>query len=209
MRFRTLVGVLGVASLGTGALFMYEPTLAAEVPFLAQVKSTFQGVPPSKLLVGLGGALSVYAGVAAWSAGGVTYDSPLNADTTRFGAAYEAPPEAVIDDDRVPVDALSGTAFERVGASRSNVATVQQELRATVRAALVLDGRDPEPVIEAGTWTDTRLAAAYLSESDDVRPSVWSRLRMWLDIEQERARRLRVTQREVKRLVDDHVGGEQ
>lgn len=209
MRFRTFVGLLGVASLGTGLLFMYEPALAVDVPPLEEAKTTFQGIPPSKLLVGLGGALSLYAGVAAWGAGGLTHDSPLDADTTRFGAAHEAPPEVVVDDDRAPIGALSGKAFEQVGESRSNVATVQQQLRATVRTALVLNGRDSESAIKEGTWTDTRIAAAYLSESPDVRPSVWSRLRMWLDIEQERERRLRVTLREVEQLVEDQAGGDQ
>ncbi|WP_232700648.1 DUF7269 family protein [Halobacterium wangiae] len=209
MRFRTFVGILGVASLGTGLLFMYEPALAAELPPLEQAKATFQGIPPSKLLVGLGGALSLYAGVAAWTAGGHPDESPLDADTTRFGAAHQAPPEMVVDDDRVPVNALSGKAFEQVGESRSNVATVQHQLRATVRTALVLDGRDPEPVIEEGTWTDSRLAAAYLSESEDLRPSVWSRLRMWLDLEQERERRFRVTLHEVEQFVGKQTGGDQ
>lgn len=209
MRVRTFVGVLGSAALGAGLILMYEPALIEQTPPLADAKATLQGIPPSKLLVGLGGALSLYAGVAAWAAGTVAHESPLAADSTRFGSAHQSPPEIVIDDDRVPVDALSGNAFKRVSESRSNVATVQQQLRATVRAALVLDDRDPDPVINEGTWTDSRIAAAYLSETGDVQPSVWSRLRMWLDIEQERERRLHVTLREVEQFVENQTGGDQ
>jgi hypothetical protein len=204
MRFRTLVGAVGACSLAVGALFMYAPEYATRAAPLDAARRTLGGVDPSMLLVGVGGAFSLYAVLAAWAA---SVTSTAEPSTTRYGAAQAEPPEAVTDDSRASVTALVGSAFTDPGREEA-AATAREELRTTVRAALDAAGRDGEQALAEGSWTDSRLAAAYLSESGDVVPSVWSRLRRWVDADRERERRFRVALREVEACVDEHAEGE-
>jgi hypothetical protein len=204
MRFRTLVGAVGACSLAVGALFMYAPEYATRAAPLDAARRTLGGVDPSMLLVGVGGTFSLYAVLAAWAA---SVTSTAEPSTTRYGAAQAEPPEAVTDDSRASVTALVGSAFTDPGREEA-AAAAREELRTTVRAALDAAGRDGEQALAEGSWTDSRLAAAYLSESGDVVPSVWSRLRRWVDADRERERRFRVALREVEACVDEHAEGE-
>jgi hypothetical protein len=205
MRFRTLVGAAGACSLAVGALFMYAPEYAARVAPLETARTALGGIDPSMLLVGVGGAFSLYAVLAAWAA---SVTSTADSSTaTRYGAAEREPPETVTDDSRAGVTALVGSSVGAV-TRESEADAARAELRATVRAALDAAGRDGEQALADGSWTDSRLAAATLSESEAVVPSVWSRLRRWVDAERERERRFRVALREVEACVDEHAEGE-
>lgn len=208
MRLRRFAGAIGALLLGVGVVFMYEPALVETIEPLADLRARLQGVSTTYLLVTTGGLLAGYAVLAAWAAGSFNSTPVSGTDKTRYDAARETPPEAVVDESRTQIQELSSEAFQTVGTRPDEVANVQSRLQGTVYAALAVTEDDPDAAIHSGNWTDSRLAATYLSEDDDLAPSVWSRLRMWLHPEQERQRRLEVTLAEVERLVEDQTGGD-
>lgn len=66
------------------------------------------------------------------------------------------------------------------------------ELRATaIDVVSLTEGREAATrAVDAGTWTEDSLAAATLAGPGGPRPSLWARLRHWLDPTAERERRI-------------------
>lgn len=203
MRSRTLVsGGLGVLALGVGLIYTFEPGTAAQLPGLSIVEHTLQDTDPNLLLTGVGGALSLYALLGAWAGGSQPTRNTSNS-ASRYVDAQELPPERVIDDDRTPVNEIIDADLEAAELTDEAATEAQLLLRETTRAMLATTTENPEDALEDGSWTDTHLAAAFLSNADDIEQTVWSRLRLWLDPDRERARRVRVTAREVESVADD------
>lgn len=200
MRARTVgSGALGVLALSLGLVYMFAPETAMQLPGLTVVTDVLQGVDPSILLTGIGGMLSLYALVGAWASGNTTPEPDTASSTSRYETARQLPPERVVDDDRTSVEALVPAELEAEELTEQEAQDARSLLRETTQALLATTD-DPAHALDDGSWTDTSLAAAFLS--DDAEHSVWSRLRLWLDPERERARRVRVTAREVNTLAD-------
>ncbi|MCD2201015.1 hypothetical protein LPA44_14095 [Halobacterium sp. KA-4] len=202
MRSRTLVsGGLGVLALGFGFIYTFEPDAATHLPGLPLVETTLQDADPNLLLTGVGGALILYALLGAWAGGTTPTRNP--ASTSRYANAQELPPERVIDDDRTSVNDIVDTELDATELTEAEATAARHLLRDTTQAMVATTSETPEDVLAEGAWTDTHLAAAFLSDVDDVEQTVWSRLRLWLDPERERARRVRVTAREVEAFAAD------
>lgn len=208
MRVRTLLsGGLGVLALGLGLVYTFEPETAMQLPGLPVAKTALQGVDPGVLLTGVGGLISLYALLGAWASGLKSTQEPAtDVSTSRYDDAQQLPPERVVDDDRTSIETLVTAELEAETLTEQGVSDARSVLRDTTQALLATTASDPDRALETGSWTDTRLAAAFLG--NDADHSVWSRLRLWLDPERERARRVRVTAREVGALADESARGD-
>ncbi|MCD2204892.1 DUF7269 family protein [Halobacterium sp. KA-6] len=198
MRMRTAVsGGLGVLALALGTVYTFEPGLATQLPGLSLVETRLGDTDPNHLLTAVGGVLSLYALLGAWG-GSITPTNPAAGSASRYDGAQERPPERVIDDDRTPVTEAVPSTLDATSLTEDETAEARTLLRDTTEALIATADATPEDALADGAWTESQLAAAFLSDAGDVEYSVWSRLRRWLDPERERARRVRVTAREVE-----------
>lgn len=197
MRTRTAIsGGLGVVALALGAIYTFEPALATQLPGLSLVETRLDDTDPNHLLTTVGGVLSLYALLGAW-AGSITPTKPAASSTSRYDGAQEHPPERVIDDNRTPVTEAVPSTLDATTLTEDETAEARTLLRDTTEALIATADAIPEDALANGAWTESQLAAAFLSDAAGVEYSVWSRLRRWLDPEREHARRVRVTAREV------------
>ncbi|MDH5020241.1 DUF7269 family protein [Halobacterium rubrum] len=201
MRFRTLTaGGVGVLALALGLTFTFAPETALRIPGLVPARDALRAVSPGQLLTGLGAVLSLYAVGASWLGGGRT--SPTSGAESRYVSVREQPPERVVDDGRTPVGDTVDADLNASEVSEYGAADARALLYETAHATLAVTTDDPERALATGSWTDDQRAAAFLSGTDDVDHTVWSRLRFWLDPRRERARRVRAAAREVEALGD-------
>lgn len=198
MRWRTVgFGTVGLVATALAAAIVFAPeTLGIE-----GVLGTLDGVPSAALLSALGVAVLLVGAVTAWPTAGGS-----GTETTGYATAIESPPESVT----VPADTLVGaqldaTVADAVEGEDAAMVAVLERLRgaATTVHARVTDCERSaaREAVRAGTWTDDRVAAALLSPTTPF--PLGARLRMWLDPERERERRLRRTVTAVR----DHAGG--
>jgi len=209
MRARILGGLGALATLAAGAV-AYRPELVDALPM---VDALVEVLPPERLLLALG--LAVLA-TATWTARGGSSrpDSGVRSGATARFDRTDDPPETAGGGDR----ARTGESFDvRVGAACSGddlaFRMVRESLADTAASAVAGAGdRDPETArraVETGSWTDDRLAAAFLADEDGPDPPLAARLRAWVDPAAERRRRV---ERAVDALEDaaerDRLGGE-
>jgi len=196
-RLRTVLGTVGIASTLLGVLAVTNPGLVAGTEPLATLVRTLSDVGLSKLL--LGGCVTVGFAVVrlAWrSPGGDESGDRAGEDpATAFDRLLDAPPEAVtVETARPTAAALDATVDRAVAGDAAALAEVSDRLAGVAADRLVrYRGYAPPAAadaVAAGTWTDDRVAAAFLSESHGPIHSFGSRLRLWLDPETERRRRL-------------------
>jgi hypothetical protein len=150
------------------------------------------------LLVGTGLGMVGVGAVVAWMVG--FRSSPTE---TAYDIAIESPPEDVQQSHGVysaePVQA------EFVDASAGDPdamdAIVRRLRKTAVTIYTVSSGvtrDDATNAVDAGIWTDDRTAAAMLA-ADKSQP-ITARLRLWLDPERERERRIERTIEAIRRL---------
>lgn len=203
-RGRTAVGALGAAATLAGATAVVRPGFALDGP-LAGAVDALAGLDPRALsMAGVAlVALSVLA--SALLPDGERPVAGEAAASDRFDRALDDPPEAVQDAGPRTARALDVTIERAVAGDEAALDRVHERLADLVVAALAAEtdpfaGTDPDPdpdpetearrAVETGAWTDDRTAAAFLSGPEGPAPSLRSRLRLWLDPETERRRRV-------------------
>ncbi|MGB9954637.1 MULTISPECIES: hypothetical protein [unclassified Haloarcula] len=187
MRLRTVVfGTVGLLATAVAASLLFAPTAAGE-SLVAVVGSV---APTTALLTGslTVGLCAVLAGWLGGLLGGsspttfdVALDSPPEDVTATESRLFAADIDAAIDDAVAGDDAAMDTVTERLTAA----ATTAYAIGAGVSQA------SAHQAVRAGTWTDDAVAAALLAP--DEPQSLLARLRLWLDPESERRRRIRRT----------------
>ncbi|GAA0659280.1 DUF7269 family protein [Salarchaeum japonicum] len=192
MRLRTwLGGTVGLASLAAAYLYTHRPRLVESVAPLANVQDALGGVEPTPVLAGLGALLTLYAALRAWRPFQQSRTPAEGSAAARFAAYRERPPEFVYGDDRTrTAAAMDDTVADAVAGSPDALTTTRAAFRSTAVAVLELDDGvdDADAAVAQGSWTDDRVAAAFLA--DDASYPLLSRLRSWVDPAAARERRV-------------------
>lgn len=203
---RGVLGGVGVLATLVGALTVWAPSLVAETEPLATAVASTSGLAPRDLFVfgSVAVGLSLLASALQSRDDRLVAGDPSASD--RFERIVVDPPETVT----APEETLTASAFdaavERAADGDEGAATaVRDRLRSLAvarrsRAERDGDGTGSDPAaatesaeraVATGAWTDDRTAAAFLSGPEGPVPSLGSRLRLWLDPEAERERRIR------------------
>jgi hypothetical protein len=212
MRLRLAVfGTLGAAATVLGAVLVFAPDLLLDVRPVGQTIASLS-TDPKTIMTGAAAVVGFYVLVAARSPGAGQSLPPVSEADQQYDAATTDPPEAVTADRRSMTGAGIDADIEAAVASGGTQLRVLRDLLrdlaadAYVRAyadspqALDVDPREP---IEAGTWTDDGVAAAFLAGEGGPTPSLLSRLRLWLAPERERERRIEATMAAIERLREE------
>lgn len=175
-------GLAGVVGTVVAAVLVVAPdTVAGALPTLRSVSELVRPV-------WVGALVALSALLAAWVVGRPSRDG------TTFDSAVSTPPETV----SAPETPLAGAALDAtvdgaVAEGEAAMATVVERLRATAVTAYALEAEVPREAsrraVTAGAWTDDDVAAALLAP--DLPQPLLARLRLWLDPESERERRIR------------------
>lgn len=219
-RKRVLLGTVGGLLTLVAGLAVARPGLVLGVDPLAQPVRAVSSIETGTLLLGGSALVGLYV---AWAARSATADRLLDEETTvdeRFERIEVRPPERVTADERtLSASDLDETVAFAVAGDGAAFDRVRRRLRSLAAARLsrtdpsadgVAGSSDSErgaaaaEVIAAGAWTDDRTAAAFLADGDDgpAHPLL-SRLRLWLDPDAERQRRIRRTVAAVDALGGD------
>lgn len=196
MRLRLLVfGAVGTLATLLAAGLLFAPDLLLQVEPVAALVAVAGESDPKKLLLAGSVLVGLYLTIAARSA---TETTTGGAEPDAFDDATAEPPEAVTTHrQRQTAAGLADRIDAAVDGNETAHDAVTARLRETATAAYAhtadVDTDAARDAVEGGTWTDDRTAAAFLSKSDGPSHSVWSRLRLWLDPESERERRLQRT----------------
>jgi hypothetical protein len=205
MRVRVvLFGVVGTLATLFAAGLLFAPELletllpVAPLVTLAEATNTRQLLLLGSVLVGLTLTL------AARSA---TRPTREGEGGDAFDAATAEPPEAVTTArQRRTAAELQATIDEAVAGDEEALDAALARLRGTVADAYAqrtgCSIEDARQAVATGEWTDDRTAAAALARDDTPTFSLWSRLRLWLDPEAERRRRLNRTVRAARGLAE-------
>lgn len=193
MRLRVVVfGLLGSLTTLLAAAVLLAPAPLLSIGPVGAVVTAAESANVRQLLV-LGSLLvGLYLTVAARSATRPLRDGDGG---DAFDAATADPPEAVTAArQRRTAEALATRLDAAVAGDEAAGEAVRARLRETVTAAYARStGCSTEVArraVDRGEWTDDRTAAAVLAGEDGPTHSLWSRLRLWLDPESERRRRL-------------------
>lgn len=207
-RARTLVGVAGVVATGAAAVAVARPSLLLSAEPIATAVARAEEVDLETLLLATSAAVGAYV---AWSSRRGTDDrliSERTAAADRFERVLDEPPESVQADAVATTGGDLDAAFERaVAEGDPALAEVRGRLTDLAVSTLSQGRRSEEEASRAvarGEWTDDRTAAAFLSGSEGPVPSLLSRLRLWLDPETERERRIRRTLAAIRERGGEH-----
>jgi hypothetical protein len=187
MRLRTVVfGTVGLLATAVAVSLVFAPTVAGE-----SLAAVFGRADPTTILLAgslVVGFCAVFAGWLAGFPGGgsptafdVAVDSPPEAVTATESQLFAADIDAAIDDAVAGDDAAMDTVTERLATAATTAYAIGAG--ASREAA--------SQAVQSGTWTDDAVAAALLAP--DEPQSLLARLRLWLDPESERRRRIRRT----------------
>ncbi|MEF8886348.1 MAG: hypothetical protein V5A30_00970 [Haloarculaceae archaeon] len=205
MRPRSLLGLLGAALAGAGAVAVFLPGSLLSVGPVRRAVEAVGGVEPTAAVLLASGVTGLYLAVVARS-GGETVATGDPADR-RFATAAEAPPEAVTADRRRLAGADLDAAVDRASASGG---PALREVRGTLARTATdiyaeyagVDRDRAREAVRAGTWTRDPVAAAFLAGEGGPDSGLAARARLWLVPERERARRVERTVRAI-----EHLGG--
>ena len=188
-------GTIGLLATVLAGLVVFDVPIAAAIIEIAQTVDVTLVLVLGGLLLGIAGLL------AAWITG------PDSASGTTFDAAVDNPPESVTAPEGSLVGAGIDASFDdAVAGDEAELSSLVDRLRATAAETYALatdsDLQAARQAITAGTWTDDDVATALLAP--DTPQPLLARLRLWLDAESERERRIRRTIDEIRRLGGEH-----
>ncbi|PSP93853.1 hypothetical protein BRC91_07950 [Halobacteriales archaeon QS_4_62_28] len=196
MRLRVVVfGLLGTLATGLAAGLLFAPDVFLGFPPVDAALTVAEETDRRQLLLGgslvAGLSLLVAARSATQTGGEATADDA-------FEDATAEPPELVTTARKRQTAASLDDQFEAaIDGDVSARDSVCERLRgAATRAYAHTTGcstEDARRAVARGDWTDDRTAAAFLADESGPDQSLWARLRLWLDPDRERARRLRRT----------------
>lgn len=207
MRARSLLGgSVGLVALVAAYAYTYYPKRVLAVPQLANVPDALSGLDPTLVLAGFGSLAILYAALSAWSPFSVSRGPPRESAAARFVERQEKPPEDVHGDDRTRIaSGLDDTLSSAVTGSGSDLAAVRDDLRETTAAVLAYEDRDgAADAVASGSWTDDRVAAAFLADADGPSYPLLERLREWVDADAARERRVERTVDAIEAWREDH-----
>lgn len=187
-RTRTLVsGALGLTAIAVAVAVVAVPDAVMRSPLSSLVEAAAE-VDSEQLLLAVAALVGL---LVLWAARSRTGADPDDA----FAALTDTPPETVaIEDDVVAGRRLDDQFADAIATRGWYEGEVVSILRDTaVDVVALTNGADAEEAVDDGTWTDDLLAAATLAGPDGPQPSLWARLRKWLDPAAERERRIRRT----------------
>jgi hypothetical protein len=194
---RAALGGLGVLATLLGALAVAAPAAVAETAPLSTLVSAAASVGPRDLFVAGSAALGLSLLRAAVTSRESRLVSGSSAASRQFEAVVADEPETATAPEGTLAASEFDDAVERaVDGDERALAELGERLRRLAVARLTREGWDPEGAdraVAAGTWTDDRTAAAVLSGEDGPVATLGSRLRLWLDPERERERRIERT----------------
>lgn len=194
---RAAAGGLGVLATLLGALAVAAPAAVARTAPLSTLVNAAATVGPRDLFVAGSAALGLSLLRAAVSSRESRLVSGSPAASRRFAAVVADEPETATAPEGTLAASEVDEAIDRaVGGDERAGEQVGDRLRRLAVARLAREERDrasADRAVAAGTWTDDRTAAAFLSGDDGPTPTLGSRLRLWLDPERERERRIRRT----------------
>jgi len=194
MRLRiVLFGALGTLATVIAAGLLFAPLMFVGLPPVEAVVTTAEEVDTRQLLLGGSLLVGLYLVVAARSA---TRANTSGEQPDAFDAATEEPPEQVTTArQRQTAESLDEQIEAAIDGDVSARDSVRDRLRETVTTAYAqttsCSTERAREAVDSGEWTDDRTAAAFLAGEDGPDHSLWARLRLWLDPDRERARRLR------------------
>lgn len=161
-----------------------RPSLVAVVETLARIEADVFGLLAGAALAALLGVLVVVS------------SSPSTDSTDRFTELRTHPPEAVTVTEATQLGADVDARVDRAVRGQTSMDPIRRrliDLASDVHAARTdLDPAAAREAVRTGTWTTDRTAAAFLA-TDGPPHSLWSRLRLWLDPDTERRRRIDTT----------------
>ncbi|KAA9399150.1 hypothetical protein Har1130_13170 [Haloarcula sp. CBA1130] len=187
MRLRTVVfGTGGLLATTVAVFLIFVPTVAGE-----SLVAVFGRVAPTTTLLVGSLTVGVCAVLAGWLGGLLGGGSP-----TTFDVAVDSPPEAVTaTESRLVAADIDAAIDDAVAGDDAAMDTVTERLTAAATTASAIGAgvsqASAHQAVRAGTWTDDAVAAAMLSPTEPQ--SLLARLRLWLDPESERRRRIRRT----------------
>jgi len=208
MRWRVAVfGTLGaLATLGAAALVV-APDLLLSVPAVAGAVEGLSGTDPNAVMLAATLVVGVYVALAARSSASERTLTPVSDAQRRFDRAVGNPPEAVTAGRRTLTAADLDADVDAAVASGGDQLQAVRDLLADVAAGTYAETYHVTPeagqaAIAAGTWTDDRVAAAFLGGADGPEASLLSRIRLWLTPERERERRIERTVAALETLLE-------
>lgn len=193
MRLRTAVfGTVGLLATALAAALVFGPAAVGE-----SLVAVAGALDPSLALVGGSLLVGLCAALAAWLGGGD------DGSGTAFDAAVDQPPEAVTATESALVAAEVDAAIDDAvaGDEAAMDAVTRRLAEAATTAHAIGAGVSRESACQAvrsGAWTEDAVAAALLDPSTPQ--SLLARLRLWLDPESERRRRIRRTVDAIERV---------
>jgi len=205
-RLRTALGVGGGVVTLLSLLAVFAPSLLLSIPAMA---GWIDALAAAHLRVLLAVCSLALALVVLWLARSARSEHVLATDEVaerRMAAVRRSPPETVGVEQRTLTGAfLDARVGRAVAGDDESLRTVRSRLSDVAAAVLVADAEydraSAERAVATGEWTDDPTAAAFLAvESDGPVASLLARLRLWLDPESERERRVRRTVTAIERL---------
>lgn len=187
MRLRPVVfGTVGLLATAVAVFLAFAPMVAGE-----SLIAVLGSVDPTTALLAGSLAVGVCAVLAGWLGGILGGGSP-----TAFDVAVDSPPEAVTaTESRLFAADIDAAIEDAVAGDEAEMDTVTERLATAATTAVAigagLSQDAARQAVRTGTWTDDAVAAALLSPTD-AQPLL-ARLRLWLDPESERRRRIRRT----------------
>lgn len=194
MRLRPVVfGTVGLLATAVAVALTVVPTVAGE-----SLVAVLGAVEPTMALLAGSLVVGVCAVLAGWLGGLLGGGSP-----TAFDVAVDSPPEAVTaTESRLFAADIDAAIEDAVAGDEAEMDTVSERLATAATTAYAIGAGVSQDAarqaVRAGTWTDDAVAAALLAP--DEAQSLLARLRLWLDPESERRRRIRRTVDAIERV---------
>lgn len=178
---RRVIGGIGLVAVVTAGVATLRPPLVPKTPPVQALIQTASNFGPR--IVGL--SVAVVTGILLMTL--LLVSRPTKATDQTFQQLRDTPPETISETD---VD-LAGAAFE--AAAETGRSDVGNQLRETAVTEVAFDIGETAArnAVATGVWTDNRPAALFVG--DEVDPTLFERLRTWLDPESEHRRRLLAT----------------
>jgi hypothetical protein len=201
MRPRIVVfGALGTVVTLLAAAVVFAPGFVQDVEPLAGLAAALEKIDRRQLLLVASLVVGLFVSAATWRASGAG-----NNERDTFDEATAGPPEDVTTDaQRLTAADLEAAVEAAIDGDDAAAEQVRERLQETATRAHAHETgvavKRAREQVRAGEWTDDRLAAAVLADEGGPTHSLWSRLRLWLDPESERERRLHRAVRETTAL---------
>lgn len=202
MRLRVAVfGTLGLFVTGFGLALFTRPALVMVGP-VETIVDLIGERDPAQLLLGTTALAGLVLLVAAHSSQETARNSTVD---ELFEGMDTTPPEAVTADNQHLVgEQLNQQIQYGIESGGKQLRDTRDWLATAAVHAAIMAGdhtyEEAKTAVEQGTWTDDKIAAAFLAGPTGPSPTLASRLRLWLAPARERRRRIERTMTAIERV---------